>query len=172
MSETEKAESNCEALNVQCEDATSQNASSESCIPKPEPSSAEFSRETFLGLLRTGLRPNSALAYLGISANRWREIRDADPTLRTDMAKAVAAFEMIHVRNLHARIQETSDWRGIAWWLAQRFPSRYGAGRGNQEAAKAVENIVAAIDDSLRAEFNSPGELERVGKVFSRLGRG
>ena len=30
---------------------------------------------------------------------------------------------------------------------------------------------LSKIDDSLRAEFRSPSELERVGKVFARLGR-
>jgi hypothetical protein len=171
MSEMENTERDCGMVDRGSGDAPSQAATPESCNPTPESSSNEFSRETFLGLLRTGLRPSTALAYLGVRPDRWQEIREADPTLRKEMGKAVATFEMIHVRNLHARIQETSDWRGIAWWLAQRFPSRYGGGRQGKEIEKAVENIVEAIDDSLRAEFRSPGELERLGNVFARLGR-
>jgi hypothetical protein len=53
-----------------------------------------------------------------------RDARVRDAQLEADTAKAVAAFEMIHVRNLHTKIQEANDWRGSAWWLAQRFPKR------------------------------------------------
>jgi hypothetical protein len=132
----------------------------------------EFSREKYFGLLRAGLWPTTALAYLGVSRREWRTLVDADATLAVETARAVAAFELIHVRNLHTKIQEANDWRGSAWWLAQRFPKRYGSGRGGQEAAKAVESVLATIDESLRAEFNTPGDMERVGKVFSRLGKG
>ncbi len=87
-------------------------------------------------------------AYLGVGSERWQDIREADPTLRTEMAKAVATFEMIHVRNLHARVQETSDWRGIAWWLAQRFPNRYGTGRESKQVEKAVEEVLTVLDEA------------------------
>lgn len=139
-------------------------------MSEPTTQPEEFSREKYLGLLRAGLWPATALAYMGVSKTEWRTLVKADASLAVETAQAAAAFELIHVRNLHTKIQEANDWRGSAWWLAQRFPKRYGGGRASQEAAKAVENLVAAIDDSLRAEFNTPGELERVGKVLSRLG--
>jgi hypothetical protein len=85
------------------------------------------------------------------------------------MARAVAAFEMIHVRNLHTRIQETSDWRGIAWWLAQRFPNRYGGGRETKEVEKAVENVIGLLDEALRTEFSEPADLGRVAHVLAKL---
>ncbi len=169
MSEMEKAERGCGTVDGGSGEAPSQTASPASCIPNPESSLNEFSRETFLGLLRTGLRPNSALAYLGIRPDRWKEIRAADPALRTEMAKAVATFEMIHVRNLHARIQETSDWRGIAWWLAQRFPSRYGCGRQSKEVEREVEHVIGLLDEALRTEFTEPAEFGRVAHVLARL---
>ncbi len=128
-----------------------------------------FSRETFLGLLRSGMRPQSALAYLGIHPDRWQEIHAADPTLRTEMARAVATFEMIHVRNLHARIQETTDWRAIAWWLAQRFPKRYGGGGATTEVEKAVEKVLSVLDEALSAEFTSPTEVRRVANVLAKV---
>lgn len=127
-----------------------------------------FSREKFLGLLRSGLWPATALAYLGIGKDEWRELRKADKSLAADVAQAVAAFEMIHVRNLHAKIQEANDWRGSAWWLAQRFPKRYGAGRENKQVEKAVEEVLNALDAALSAEFTSPAE---VGRVATALGK-
>src|SRR5262245_18372404 len=135
-------------------------------MTKDDDRAADFSREKYLALLRAGLWPATALAYLGVSSADWRKLRAADAALAAETAQAVAAFELIHVRNLHTKIQEANDWRGSAWWLAQRFPRRYGTGRANLEAAKAVESVVQAIDDSLRAEFTTPAELERVGKVL------
>lgn len=169
MSEMEQVERDCRVVDRGSGEAPSPTASPASCISNPESSANEFSRETFLGLLRTGLRPNSALAYLGISADHWQAIRGADPTLRTAMAKAVAAFEMIHVRNLHARIQETSDWRGIAWWLGQRFPNRYGGGRDAKHVERAVDELLATLDQALNAEFRSPDDAQRLSRVFAKL---
>jgi hypothetical protein len=131
--------------------------------------SGEFSRDTFLGLLRSGVRSNTALAYLGVRPDRWQEIRDSDPTLRTEIAKAVATFEMIHVRNLHARIQETTDWRGIAWWLAQRFPNRYGGGRDAKQVERAVDELLDTLDQALNAEFRSADDAQRLSRVFAKL---
>ena len=168
MSEMEKAEEDCRAVDRESGEAASRDASPPSCNPKPEPSSTDFSRETFLGLLRTGLRSNTVLAYLGVGSERWQDIREADPTLRTEMAKAVATFEMIHVRNLHARIQETSDWRGIAWWLAQRFPNRYGTGRESKQVEKAVEEVLTVLDEGLSSEFTSPAEVQRVATALAK----
>jgi hypothetical protein len=86
------------------------------------------------------------------------------------MAKSIAAFEMIHVRNLHTKIQEANDWRGSAWWLAQRFPERYGGGRQTRDIEKAVEEVVESLDQALKREFQTPDDLRRLAKVFSNLG--
>ena len=129
----------------------------------------EFQREKYLGLLRSGLRPATARAYLGIRGEAWQELRRSDSRLAEDTAQAVAAFEMIHVKNLHARIQETSDWRGIAWWLAQRFPNRYGGGRETKDVEKAVENVIGLLDEALQTEFSEPAELGRVARVLAKL---
>lgn len=129
----------------------------------------EFSREKFLGLLRAGLWPATALAYLGVSRDRWRELRAADASFAAEVSQAVAAFEVIHVRNLHAKIQEANDWRGSAWWLAQRFPKRYGAGRENKQVEKAVEEVLAVLDEALTVEFTAPGEVSRVASALGRV---
>jgi hypothetical protein len=76
---------------------------------------------------------------------------------------------MIHVRNLHTKIQEANDWRGSAWWLAQRFPKRYGGGRPTKEAEKAVEEVLTVLDRALRTEFSTPSELGRLADVFGRV---
>jgi len=144
-------------------------AAPDSYIPNPESAATAFQQETFLGLLRSGMRPRSALAYLGIPPDRWQEIRAADPTLRTEMARAVATFEMIHVRNLHARIQEATDWRGIAWWLAQRFPQRYGGGGAITKIDKEVERVLSVLDEALSAEFTSPTEVRRVASALAKV---
>jgi hypothetical protein len=104
-----------------------------------------------------------------------REARARDGQLAADTAKAVAAFEMIHVRNLHTKIQEANDWRGSAWWLAQRFPKRYGGSHQGRDAAKAVDEVLTLLDRALRTEFTSPSELGRLADVFGRVreeGRG
>lgn len=129
----------------------------------------KFSREKFLGLLRAGLWPSTALAYMNIGKNEWREMRQADASLAAEVTQAVAAFEMIHVRNLHAKIQEANDWRGSAWWLAQRFPSRYGTGRENKQVEKAVEEVLAVLDEALSSEFTSPTEVRRVATALARV---
>jgi hypothetical protein len=132
---------------------------------QPQP----FVREKYLGLLRSGLWPGTARAYLGIGRDAWQEIKDSDARLAEETAQAVAAFEMIHVRNLHAKIQEANDWRGSAWWLAQRFPHRYGGGRESKEVDKAVENVIGLLDEALRAEFSEPAEFGRVAHVLAKL---
>jgi hypothetical protein len=109
-----------------------------------------------------------------VTRAEWREARASDAKLTTDMAKAIAAFEVLHVRNLHAKIQE-ADWRGSAWWLAQRFPTRYGSGQRSREGEKAVDQMLTVLDRALRAEFSAPGDLGRLADVFGRVreeGRG
>jgi hypothetical protein len=133
------------------------------------PANGDFPREMFLGLSRSGLWPGSALAYLGVTRAALREARARDAQLAADTAKAIAAFEMIHIRILHTKIQEANDWCASAWWLAQRFPKRYGSGRHAHDAEKAVEEVLALLDRSLSAEFNSPAELGRLGEVFERV---
>ncbi|MGD9633948.1 MAG: hypothetical protein AB7G28_20080 [Pirellulales bacterium] len=129
----------------------------------------KFSREKFLGLLRSGLWPATALAYLGIGKNEWREMRQADASLAAEVSQAVAAFEMIHVRNLHAKIQEANDWRGSAWWLAQRFPNRYGTGRENKQVEKAVEEVLTVLDEALSSEFTAPAEVQRLATALAKV---
>ena len=133
----------------------------------------EFDKDIYLGLLRTGLWPTTALAYLGMSRSEWHERCAHDSSLREETAKAVAAFEIIHVRNLHTKIQEANDWRGSAWWLEQRFPKRYGQRNQASNVEKAVNEVLTALDQALGAEFNSPSELSRLANVLEkvRLGR-
>ncbi len=134
------------------------------------PSAVEdFQREKYLGLLRSGLWPGTARAYLGIHGERWQELRQSDSLLAEETAQAVATFEMIHVRNLHAKIQEANDWRGSAWWLAQRFPSRYGNARESKQIEKAVEEVLTVLDDALSAEFTSPAEVHRVASALAKV---
>ena len=73
-------------------------------------------------------------------------------------AEAIASFEIIHVRDLQDKIQK-ADWRAIAWWLAQRFPKRYGGWRQTQEAERAVDEVLGVLDRALRSEFSAPDEL-------------
>src|SRR5262245_59270624 len=129
----------------------------------------KFSREKFLGLLRAGLWPRTALAYLGVDRDQWQELLETDASLGADVAQEVAAYEMIHVRNLHAKIQEANDWRGSAWWLAQRFPKRYGAGRESKQVEKAVEEVLTALDEALSAEFTSAAEVSRVASALGKV---
>jgi len=129
----------------------------------------KFSREKFLGLLRAGLWPGTALAYMGIGKTEWRDMRKADASFAAEVAQAVAAFEMIHVRNLHAKIQEANDWRGSAWWLAQRFPNRYGSGRESKQVEKAVEEVLAVLDEALSAEFTAPTEVRRLASALAKV---
>jgi hypothetical protein len=136
---------------------------------KVEERDEKFSREKFLGLLRAGLWPATALAYLGIGKAEWREMRQADASFAAEVAQAVAAFEMIHVRNLHAKIQEANDWRGSAWWLAQRFPSRYGSGRENRQVERAVEDVLTVLDEALGAEFTAPAEVQRLASALAKV---
>jgi hypothetical protein len=103
-----------------------------------------------------------------VSRAQWREARASDAKLSADTAKAIAAFEMIHIRNLHTKIQE-ADWRGSAWWLAQRFPKRYGGSRTTREAEKAVDEILGVLDRALRSEFTTPDELGRLADVFGKV---
>jgi hypothetical protein len=133
------------------------------------PTKGEFPRETFLGLLRTGVWPVTAIAYLGVTRDEWRAARASDPQLTADTAKAIAAFELIHVRKLHEKIQEANDWRASAWWLAQRFPKRYGGGRTTKEAEKAVDDVLTVLDRALRREFSAPEDLGRLADVFGRV---
>jgi hypothetical protein len=140
-------------------DQTESEGNSPSTLPFPKEEGAGeetgFPRETFLGLLRSGLWPATALAYLGVSRAEWREERARDAKLTAEVAKAIAAFEMIHIRNLHTKIQE-ADWRGSAWWLAQRFPKRYGGGHQTREAERAVDEILGVLDRALRNAGTPP----------------
>jgi len=138
-------------------------------MSKSEECASEFTREKFLGLLRSGLWPATALAYLGVGKHQWRELRKEDASLGGEVAQAVAAFEMIHVRNLHAKIQEANDWRGSAWWLAQRFPNRYGSSRENKQVDKAVEEVLTVLDEALSAEFTSAADVQRLARVLARV---
>jgi hypothetical protein len=91
------------------------------------------------------------------------------------VAKATASFEILHVRNLHTKIQAATDWRGSAWWLAQRFPKRYGGGRQGKEVEKAVDEVLTVLDRALLSEFSAPSELGRLADVFGwvrKEGRG
>ena len=110
----------------------------------------------FLSLLRSGLWPASAIAYLGVGRDESREARRNDPQLAADTAKSIAAFELIQLRNLLTRIQDANDWRASAWWLAQRFPKRYGGARQTHNAERAVDDVLSLLDRALSAEFNSP----------------
>ena len=49
--------------------------------------SSPFPREEFLGLVRAGLWPDSALAYLGIEKVDWERARGLDPKLSADARK-------------------------------------------------------------------------------------
>ena len=128
-----------------------------------------FPRETFLGLLRSGLWPAAALAYLGVSRDEWKAARETNAKLGRETAKAVATFEMIHVRNLHAKIQEANDWRGSAWWLAQRFPKRYGGGRQTKDVERAVDAVLTVLDEALSAEFTAPSEVGRLANALAKV---
>lgn len=67
--------------------------------------------------------------------------------------------------NLHTKVQEANDWRGSAWWLAQRFPKQYGGGRQGKEVEKVVDEVLTVLDRALRSEFNAPSELGRSPKL-------
>jgi hypothetical protein len=169
MSEMEKDESGYGMADAGNGDEEQRSSFPESRMPNPESSVAGFPREMFLGLLRSGLWPATAIAYLRVSRAEWREARESDTKLAADTARAIASFEVIQLRNLHARIQQANDWRASAWWLAQRFPKRYGGARQGHEAERAVDDVLSLLDRALSAEFNSPAELGRIGDVFERV---
>jgi hypothetical protein len=134
--------------------------------PEGSAKPGDFPREEFLNLLRAGLWPHDALAYLRVSKAEWKRRQQCDPALIEETRRAIAAFQLIHVRTLHERIQQANDWRGSAWWLAQRFPKRYGneRRRGGNSA-----RLLAALDRALREEFSDPQDFERLERVFARI---
>jgi len=137
--------------------------------PQPSESGAAFPREQFLGLVRAGLWPAAALAYLEIGKAEWEAARQRDAELSAETRKASAAFELIHVRNLHAKIQEANDWRGSAWWLAQRFPRRYGTERRRGTSGADLAKALGALEEALRDEFADGDDWARLARVFARV---
>lgn len=115
-----------------------------------------------LDLLQQGYSREGAAAVCGVAyrtVNQWVQLgtetdtKEADPDY-VEFANGVHAIEAVkehaHVSNIEAIARGApGNWRASAWWLASKFPSKYGeqAVVGDQATPSRVVVIEAKIID-------------------------
>lgn len=116
---------------------------------------SDAQRQELRSILLLGCDRTTARNFLGLAPAQLREALAGDDGLAVLVARAEAAAELHHMRNVHGAAKDEKNWRASVWWLERRSPERFArrdaASWSPSELAEVLEElaaeIVAEIDD-------------------------
>ena len=116
---------------------------------------SDAQRQELRSILLIGCDRTTARNFLGLAPAELREALAGDDGLAELVARAEAAAELHHMRNVHGAAKDEKNWRASVWWLERRSPERFArrdaASWSPGELAEVLEElaaeIVAEIDD-------------------------
>lgn len=107
-----------------------------------------------------------AARYLGCTLDEFQAELARQPTFARDLAKAEAAAELVHMKNLKIAAEDEKNWRASVWWLERRSPERYG--RRNPTAIPAgqlqsfLSEVAQVISDAVADSDQRAELLQRI----------
>src|SRR5438128_2011358 len=96
-----------------------------SAMDDEQPLSDDQKRELCL-ITQLGCDRITARNYLAVSAEQLRAELQRNAEFARQLARAEAAAELQHMRNVHQASQADKNWRTSVWWLERRAPERFG----------------------------------------------
>lgn len=129
--------------------------------PNNPPPKTDEQRERFCGMITIGCDRETAGKFLDWSpADLRRELQDAG--FARKLARAEAAPEFRHMRNLYNAAEDVKHWRVSIWWLERCVPHRYARRPPGAISTVEMRRIVDKLADVVMAEVASPDDRQQV----------
>lgn len=134
------------------------------------PSLTEEQKREALLILSIGCDRATAASYVGTSAASLEAATAEDRAFADAVARAEAAAEMAHMRNVQQAAKEEKNWRASVWWLERRLPDRYGRRNAESVTPGELKRFLAALAEAVAEEVSHPQDRERLLQRVRSLG--
>jgi hypothetical protein len=92
-----------------------------------------------------------------------------DPQFANKARRSEALAELQHMQNILNATKDGKYWRASVWWLERRAPERFARRPAGAITPRQLQQAVAAWQDLLQQEFNSPDDEQRINACVDQI---